>query len=41
MKAAMEEVERTLENAGQKISSQDHPIYLSQMQLNDMSVLGR
>lgn len=39
MKAAMEEVKRTLENAGQKISSQDHPICLSQMQLNDMSVL--
>lgn len=40
MKAATEEVNKTLENAGQKISFDDKPICLNQMQLNDMPVLG-
>lgn len=40
MRAATEEVNKTLENAGQKVSSEDSHIYLNQMQLNDMPVLG-
>lgn len=40
MKAATEEVNKTLENAGQKISFDGSPICLNQMQLNDMPVLG-
>lgn len=40
MKAATEEVNKTLESAGQKISLEDQPICLNQMQLNDMPVLG-
>ncbi|XP_036194194.1 cytochrome P450 7A1 [Myotis myotis] len=39
MKAATEEVNKTLESAGQKISLEDQPICLNQMQLNDMPVL--
>ncbi|XP_055969171.1 cytochrome P450 7A1 [Sorex fumeus] len=39
LKAATEEVKKTLENAGQNISSWDHPISLSPTQLNDMTVL--
>ncbi|XP_006877024.1 PREDICTED: cholesterol 7-alpha-monooxygenase-like [Chrysochloris asiatica] len=39
MKAATEEVNKTLENAGQKISFDGDPICLNQMQLNDMPVL--
>ncbi|XP_003793722.1 cholesterol 7-alpha-monooxygenase [Otolemur garnettii] len=39
MKAATEEVNRTLEKAGQKISLQGKPICLNQMQLNDLPVL--
>ncbi|XP_074141496.1 cytochrome P450 7A1 isoform X1 [Sminthopsis crassicaudata] len=39
MKAATEEVRKTLENSGQKISFEGKPISLSQMQLNDMPVL--
>ncbi|XP_066228558.1 cytochrome P450 7A1 [Saccopteryx leptura] len=39
MKAAIEEVNKTLENAGQKVSFEDKPISLNQMQLNDMPVL--
>ncbi|XP_044100415.1 cytochrome P450 7A1 [Neovison vison] len=39
MKAATEEVNKTLENAGQKISFDGSPICLNQMQLNDMPVL--
>ncbi|KAM9626397.1 cytochrome P450 7A1 [Trichechus inunguis] len=39
MKAATDEVNRTLENAGQKISFEGNPICLNQMQLNDMPVL--
>lgn len=37
MKAATEEVNKVLENAGQKLSNS---IYLNQMQLNDLPVLG-
>lgn len=40
MKAATEEVNKTLENAGQKISFDGSPICLNQMQLNAMPVLG-
>lgn len=40
MKAATEEVTKTLEKAGQKVSSEGSPICLSQTQLNDMPVLG-
>lgn len=40
MKAATEEVTKTLENAGQKISFEDNAICLTQVQLNDMPVLG-
>lgn len=40
MKAATEEVNKTLENAGQKVSFEGGPICLNQMQLNDMPVLG-
>lgn len=40
MKAATEEVNKTLESAGQTISLEDQPICLNQMQLNDMPVLG-
>ncbi|XP_004679917.1 PREDICTED: cholesterol 7-alpha-monooxygenase [Condylura cristata] len=39
MKAAMEEVNKTLERVGQKISSDDSLICLNQMELNDMPVL--
>ncbi|KAL4671756.1 hypothetical protein H8959_004465 [Pygathrix nigripes] len=39
MKAATEEVKRTLENAGQKVSLEGNPICLSQTQLNDLPVL--
>ncbi|KAF5926273.1 hypothetical protein HPG69_011403, partial [Diceros bicornis minor] len=39
MKAATEEVNKTLENAGQKASFEDSPICLNQKQLNDMPVL--
>ncbi|XP_004697626.1 cytochrome P450 7A1 [Echinops telfairi] len=39
MKAAIEEVNKTLENAGQKISFEGNPVCLNQMQLNDMPVL--
>ncbi|KAM9197983.1 cytochrome P450 7A1 [Dugong dugon] len=39
MKAATDEVNRTLENAGQKISFEGNSICLNQMQLNDMPVL--
>lgn len=42
MKAAAEEVNKTLEKAGQNISFENNnPIRLNQMQLNDMPVLGR
>lgn len=40
MKAATEEVNKTLENAGQKVSFEGNPICLNSMQLNDMPVLG-
>lgn len=40
MKAATEEVNKTLENAGQNVSLEGKPICLNQMQLNDMPVLG-
>lgn len=40
MKAATEEVNKTLENAGQKISFEGNAICLTQVQLNDMPVLG-
>lgn len=40
MRAATEEVNKTLESAGQKISFEGSPICLTQTQLNDMSVLG-
>lgn len=40
MKAATEEVNKMLENAGQKISFEDNPIYLNRIQLDDMPVLG-
>ena len=40
MKAATEEVNKTLETAGQKISFDGKPICLNQTQLNDMPVLG-
>lgn len=40
MKAATEEMNKTLENAGQKISFENNPICLTQVQLNDMPVLG-
>ncbi|XP_058131536.1 cytochrome P450 7A1 isoform X2 [Dasypus novemcinctus] len=39
MKAATEEVNKTLKNADQKVSFEGTPLYLSQMQLNDMPVL--
>ncbi|XP_032614325.1 cytochrome P450 7A1 [Hylobates moloch] len=39
MKAATEEVKRTLENAGQKVSLEGNPICLSQTELNDLPVL--
>lgn len=39
MKAAMEEVNKTLKNAGQEFNFEDNPIRLNQMQLNDMPVL--
>ncbi|KAM6214968.1 cytochrome P450 7A1 [Rhynchocyon petersi] len=39
MKAATEEVNKTLETAGQKISFEGKPICLNQMQLTDMPVL--
>ncbi|XP_054446128.1 cytochrome P450 7A1 [Pteronotus mesoamericanus] len=39
MKAATEEVNKTLENAGQKLSFDNKHICLNQMQLNDMPVL--
>lgn len=39
MKAATEEVNKTLESAGQKVSLEGQPICLNQMQLNDMPVL--
>ncbi|XP_039725255.1 cytochrome P450 7A1 isoform X2 [Pteropus medius] len=39
MKAATEEVNKTLENAGQKVSFEGNPICLNSMQLNDMPVL--
>ncbi|XP_053516783.1 cytochrome P450 7A1 [Artibeus jamaicensis] len=39
MKAATEEVNKTLEDVGQKISFDDIPICLNQAQLNDMPVL--
>ncbi|XP_037363920.1 cytochrome P450 7A1 [Talpa occidentalis] len=39
MKAATEEVNKTVENAGQKINFEGNPIYLNQMELNDMPVL--
>nr|3DAX_A Chain A, Cytochrome P450 7A1 [Homo sapiens]3DAX_B Chain B, Cytochrome P450 7A1 [Homo sapiens] len=39
MKAATEEVKRTLENAGQKVSLEGNPICLSQAELNDLPVL--
>nr|XP_002758974.2 cytochrome P450 7A1 [Callithrix jacchus] len=39
MKAATEEVKRTLENAGQKVSLEGNPICLSQTQMNDLPVL--
>lgn len=40
MKAASEEVNKTLEKAGQKISLEDKPIYLNQIELDSMPVLG-
>lgn len=40
MKAATEEVNKTLESAGQKSSLEHQPICLNQMHLNDMPVLG-
>lgn len=40
MKAATEEVNEILKSAGQKVSLDDKPICLNQMQLNDMPVLG-
>ncbi|XP_008056595.1 cholesterol 7-alpha-monooxygenase [Carlito syrichta] len=39
MKAATEEVNKTLESAGQKISFEGSPICLNQMQLNNLPVL--
>ncbi|XP_007937679.1 cytochrome P450 7A1 [Orycteropus afer afer] len=39
MKAATEEVNKTLEDAGQKISFEDNFIRLNQRQLNDMPIL--
>ncbi|XP_036884480.1 cytochrome P450 7A1 [Sturnira hondurensis] len=39
VKAATEEVNKTLENVGQKISFDNKPICLNQTQLNDMPVL--
>ncbi|XP_067568373.1 cytochrome P450 7A1 isoform X1 [Pseudorca crassidens] len=39
MKAATEEVNKMLENAGQKIRFEDNPIYLNRIQLDDMPVL--
>ncbi|KAL0606677.1 Cytochrome P450 7A1 [Plecturocebus cupreus] len=38
MKAATEEVKRTLVNAGQKVSLEGNPICLSQTQMNDLLV---
>ena len=40
MKAATEEVNKTLENAGQKVSFEDNPIHLNQTQLDNMPMLG-
>lgn len=40
MKAASEEVNGALQKAGQKPSSEENTIYLDQMQLNDLPVLG-
>ncbi|XP_055288578.1 cytochrome P450 7A1 [Moschus berezovskii] len=39
MKAATEEVNKTLENTGQKVSFEDNPIHLTQIQLDNMPVL--
>ncbi|XP_008572483.1 PREDICTED: cholesterol 7-alpha-monooxygenase [Galeopterus variegatus] len=39
MKAATEEVNKTLENTGQKVSFEGNPICLDQKQLNDLPVL--
>ncbi|XP_037658975.1 cytochrome P450 7A1 [Choloepus didactylus] len=39
MKAATEEVKKTLANANQKVSFEGNPVCLNQMQLNDMPVL--
>ncbi|XP_008829053.1 cholesterol 7-alpha-monooxygenase [Nannospalax galili] len=39
MKAASEEVNEALQNAGQKLSAEGNLIYLDQMQLNDLPVL--
>lgn len=40
MKAASEEVTGALQSAGQKPSPEGNAIYLDQMQLNDLPVLG-
>ena len=40
MKAATEEVNKTLENAGQKVSFDGSPVHLNQIQLDNMPVLG-
>lgn len=40
MKAATEEVNKTLKNAGQKVSFEGNPVCLTSMQLNAMPVLG-
>lgn len=40
MRAASEEVNGALQSAGQKLSSEGNAIYLDQIQLNDLPVLG-
>lgn len=40
MRAASEEVSGALQNAGQELSSGGSAIYLDQVQLNDLPVLG-
>ena len=40
MKAASEEVNGALQNAGQKPSTEGNTIYLDQVQMNDLPVLG-
>lgn len=40
MEAASEEVQKALEKAGQQLSFEGKPVHLSQMQLNDLPVLG-